>query len=30
MQAFGWNLDGSPNFGVPAKIDSAMRVPGGE
>ena len=30
MQGFGWNADGTPNFGVPAKIDSMMKVPGGE
>ena len=30
MQSFGWNSDGTPNFGTPAKIDSLMAIPGGE
>jgi GH43 family beta-xylosidase len=30
IQPFAWNSDGTPNFGMPAKIDSLMAVPGGE
>lgn len=30
MQSFGWNGDGTPNFGMPAKINTPMAVPGGE
>ena len=30
MQSFSWSNTGSPIFGVPARIDSSMRKPGGE
>ncbi|MGI4734367.1 MAG: glycoside hydrolase family 43 protein [Janthinobacterium lividum] len=30
MQQFTWNLDGTPNFGIPVDIDFAIRRPGGE
>lgn len=30
MQPFSWNADGTPHFGQPVKIDSLMKVPGGE
>jgi GH43 family beta-xylosidase len=30
MQSFAWNSDGTPNFGMPVKIDSLMAIPGGE
>ena len=30
MQPFTWNADGTPDFGLPAKIDSSMKVPAGE
>lgn len=30
IQSFSWNSDGTPTFGMPAKIDSLMAVPGGE
>ena len=29
-QPFGWNADGSPNFGTPAHPDEALAVPSGE
>ncbi len=30
MQKFRWNVDGSPNFGEPVKINSPIKKPGGE
>jgi GH43 family beta-xylosidase len=30
MQKFTWNGDGTPNFGVPVKINTAINVPSGE
>lgn len=30
MQKFTWNADGSPNFGVPAKINTPIKKPSGE
>ena len=30
MQAFSWNADGTPNFGVPVKINTPMANPSGE
>jgi GH43 family beta-xylosidase len=30
MQKFIWNEDGTPNFGKPLQIDSAIRKPSGE
>lgn len=30
MQRFGWNPDGSPNFGTPAPINTLLDVPSGE
>ena len=30
MQPFTWNTDGSPNFGVPVKINTPIPVPAGE
>ncbi|HEY4108670.1 glycoside hydrolase family 43 protein [Puia sp.] len=30
MQAFSWNADGTPNFGVPVAVGRAIRKPGGE
>ena len=30
IQKFSWNADGSPNFGIPVKINSALPVPSGE
>jgi GH43 family beta-xylosidase len=30
MQSFGWNADGSPDFGQPAKIDMKIKKPSGE
>jgi GH43 family beta-xylosidase len=30
MQQFGWNADGSPNFGRPAAPGQAMPVPSGQ
>jgi GH43 family beta-xylosidase len=29
MQKFGWNKDGSPDFGVPVKEEVAIPVPSG-
>jgi GH43 family beta-xylosidase len=30
IQPFSWNTNGTPDFGLPVKIDSLMKVPGGE
>lgn len=30
MQKFTWNTDGTPNFGTPVKINTAITVPAGE
>jgi GH43 family beta-xylosidase len=30
MQQFSWNADGSPNFGLPAKINTPLAKPSGE
>jgi GH43 family beta-xylosidase len=30
MQTFGWNADGSPNFGTPAQTTDKLHVPAGE
>jgi len=30
MQPFTWNTDGTPNFGIPVKINTPMAVPSGE
>ena len=30
MQQFSWNADGTPDFGVPVKINTPVRKPGGE
>ncbi|HUR11151.1 MAG TPA: glycoside hydrolase family 43 protein [Flavitalea sp.] len=30
MQKFSWNADGSPNFGVPVKINTNVKKPAGE
>ncbi len=30
IQQFTWNADGTPNFGTPVKINTAMAVPSGE
>ena len=30
MQKFGWNADGTPNFGVPVAISTDITKPGGE
>lgn len=30
MQSFTWNTDGTPNFGTPVKINTAITVPSGE
>ena len=30
MQKFTWNTDGTPNFGVPVKIDTQIQIPSGE
>jgi GH43 family beta-xylosidase len=30
MQKFTWNSDGTPNFGIPAPINTYMKVPSGE
>lgn len=30
IQKFGWNRDGTPDFGVPFSDDHALQVPSGE
>jgi hypothetical protein len=30
VQKFTWNADGTPNFGVPVSLDTALTVPSGE
>ncbi len=30
IQKFSWNADGTPNFGIPVKINTAFPVPAGE
>jgi len=30
MQSFNWNADGSPNFGIPVKINAPIQKPSGE
>ena len=30
LQKFTWNTDGSPNFGIPLSIDTAVNLPSGE
>ncbi|MEV4631018.1 family 43 glycosylhydrolase [Micromonospora sp. NPDC049523] len=29
-QRFTWNADGTPNFGIPARLGTALTVPSGE
>ncbi len=30
MQKFSWNVDGTPNFGIPVKAGTALNIPAGE